>query len=149
MAIRSTRPVREIIKEIEAGINNINNAVIYNLHYIGERVRNEAIRNGRGKKNYKDRTGNLRSSIGYVIIENGNVVDISHFGRKRNKKDGEEAGKRLALELAKQYTKGYALIVVAGMEYAAYVANKGYDVLDSAELLADEIAPKILKRLKL
>jgi hypothetical protein len=51
-------------------------------------------------------------------------------------------------ELAPQYTCGIALIVVAGMEYAATVAAKGYNVLDSAELTAQALVPKLLQQLK-
>jgi hypothetical protein len=38
------------------------------------------------------------------------------------------------------------LILVAGKEYAAYVSAR-YDVLDSAELLAEKLLPGILKKL--
>jgi hypothetical protein len=33
------------------------------------------------------------------------------------------------------------------MNYAAYVERNGYNVLTSAELLADELVPKLLKQL--
>ena len=61
--------------------------------------------------------------------------------------DGSNSGKAFASELARKYPKGYVLIVVAGMKYAAYVSAKGRDVLDSAELLADQLVPKMLKQL--
>ena len=53
-------------------------------------------------------------------------------------------------------TKGIALVVVAGMEYAAALEANGawkiksrrsYDVLASAELLAERKLPKILSEL--
>jgi len=38
-------------------------------------------------------------------------------------------GQALAEELAKRFTKGYVLIVVAGMHYAHYVESLNKDVL--------------------
>ena len=35
------------------------------------------------------------------------------------------------------------LIVVAGMNYAAYVQRKGYDVLTSSELLAEQLVRQL------
>ena len=35
------------------------------------------------------------------------------------------------------------------MRYASFVSAKGYDVLDSAELLAERLVPDMLKRLGL
>ena len=56
-------------------------------------------------------------------------------------------GAAFAKKLVRRFPHGVCLIVVAGMEYAAHVKNKGYDVLDSSELLADRIVPSMLKQL--
>ena len=40
-------------------------------------------------------------------------------------------------------------IMVAGMEYAAYVEAMSLDVLDSAEQAAKRLIPQIVKQLKL
>lgn len=110
---------------------------------------------------YQNITGNLRSSIGYVIGYEGKVIKEGGFhkvqGRgenfqrvtftTRNGKqvdfwakgkygDGSE-GSRKGLELARSMvsrTQGYSFVIVAGMEYASYVNSKGYDVMDSAKL---------------
>ena len=75
--------------------------------------------------NYIDWTSNLRSSIGYVIMA-----------------EGREAGKG-GFQAVGSGSAGFpgkiVLIVAAGMHYAAYVADKGYDVLDSAELIARKL----------
>ena len=42
-----------------------------------------------------------------------------------------------------KYPKGLVLIVVAGMNYAAYVEAKGYNVLSSAELMAENILKQL------
>lgn len=113
------------------------------------------------KGKYQNITGNLRSSIGYVIGYAGKVIKEGGFhkvqGRGENyqhvtfttrngKKvdfwakgkfgDGSE-GSRKGLELARSIiakTQGYSFVIVAGMEYATYVNSRGYDVMDSAKL---------------
>lgn len=105
--------------------------VIRNLCYIGE----ACINTGRSTNSYKDQTGNLRNSIGYVVVFNGNVV---------NEKSTNEQGKEFIDELVGECGKGIYLIVVAGMRYATYVSAKGLDVLDSSEMEAE----KLMKQLK-
>ena len=130
-------------------------AVIYNLKVIGEKCVNEA-RNlpslsrddERAEKphqpNYIDDTGNLRSSIGYVLIVDGQIVSESSFEVVGKGKEGSEAGKSFAESLVKDHPTGIALVVVAGMRYAEYVAAKGYDVLDSAGLLGEQLVSKLM-----
>ena len=60
----------------------------------------------------------------------------------------EAAPRKFAREIAKEYPNDMCLIVVAGMKYAAYVSAKGYDVIEGAELLAEEQAKKLLKQLE-
>ncbi|AOR28727.1 hypothetical protein FORMB_16880 [Formosa sp. Hel1_33_131] len=89
--------------------------------FIGETFVNEARISG----NYTDRTGNLRSSIGYIILLNGKVVEQNFEGNSK----GQSQGKKVAEEVANQYPDGYVLIGVAGMQYAAYVEAKNFDVI--------------------
>lgn len=101
--------------------------------------------------NYIDWTANLRSSIGYVVVADGEIVQISSFeavqGEKGNGEEGSQKGRQFAEELAGKYATGYALILVAGMHYAAYVQSKGYDVLNSAAIEAEEVAERLLVQL--
>lgn len=150
---------QQIKKILEEKVELINEAIINRLRLLGEKCLTEA-RNGRG---YTDQTGNLTSSIGYVIVDHGAIVKTSGFKKpttasadntgKKNKtidgKTGINTGKDLANELAKTASnKGYVLIVVAGMNYASYVESKGSNVLASAELLAERELPGMLRRLK-
>ena len=57
-------------------------------------------------------------------------------------------GRKLAETLAKDFTKGYALIIVAGMNYAYYVETLNKDVLDGAERYAIRVVPKMIKSLQ-
>jgi len=145
MPIVRTTPKGNEERFINAQLDRIHAAVINALHYIGEAVLNQAKAAG----NYKDDTGNLRSSLGYVITCDGKVVDESKPQVVKQGGEGAKRGLEYARSLAGNYPSGYALIVVAGMQYAAFVSHKGYDVLDSSEILAHKITPQILKQLGL
>lgn len=124
-------------------IERIHKAVLYNLAYIGE----TAVKTARENGSYTDRTGNLRSSTGYVLIYNGQILQQGGFAAVKQGANGSNTGEQFAKSLVKQYPLGYALVVVAGMEYAGYVSAKGYDVLDSAELIAEQLANRLLAKL--
>lgn len=89
------------------------------------------IREARLKTTYNDITGNLRSSIGYIIIRDVEQVDLN-FAPSTNGSDkatGVATGISIAEELAEKYPKGLVLICVAGMDYAAAVEGKARDVI--------------------
>ena len=128
----------------------IHRAMVTMLQYIGE----ECVAIAREQGTYKDRTGNLRNSIGYVLMRNGDIISQNFEARVASKVvdaangKGVLEGQASAAELAKQVTRGYALIVVAGMHYAYYVETRGYDVLDSAERNAQQRVPILVKQLQ-
>ncbi len=95
------------------------------------------------ERGFRDQTGNLRSSIGYVVVKDGKPVNVS-FGAVKGGHAGVNEGQRLALQVGSGITEGYALVVVAGMNYAVHVESKGRDVLTSAEKFAEkEIAKEL------
>nr|DAX97261.1 MAG TPA: hypothetical protein [Caudoviricetes sp.] len=122
-------PKEEIDKYLKSSVEELINETIYKLSYIGENVVNTARLSGE----YLDQTGNLRSSIGYIISIDGEIIRQGEFNVVKDGKDGTKRGEALAQALAKT-SKGITLIVVAGMHYAVYVSAKGLDVLDSAEI---------------
>lgn len=143
MPIRRLTPPAEIDRYIAGRTEAIKKALVYNLCAIGEQVLNAA----RLTNSYKDQTGNLRSSIGYVVAVDGEIVQMSSFDVVKNGGRGSKVGKTYAMKLVRDFPKGIVLIVVAGMKYASYVSAKGYDVLDSSELLADKLVPQMLQQL--
>lgn len=159
MGITQKTPMSEIDKYIEQQVQRATDAIIYNLQYVGERVINHARslpspsaaafkgRIPKHQPNYIDWTANLRSSIGYVIACDGKVVKEGGFKIEGNGAEGAKSGIQYAKDIVRQYPESITLIVVAGMEYAAYVSAKGYDVIDSAEVLADNLVPKLLKQI--
>lgn len=145
MPIKQTTTAEQIDAYIAQRVNAVQNVILYRMSYIGEQVLNAA----RSTNSYKDQTGNLRSSIGYVIVKDGSVVRASSFEQVKNGSDGTSKGRSYAESLAARYKNGIALIVVAGMNYAAYVKKRGYDVIDSSELLAEQLVPQMLRELGL
>lgn len=143
MPIKQLTPMSEIENYAEEQLNRLNAVLLRNLAYIGEMCLNRA----RQTDSYKDRTGNLRSSIGYVISVDGRIVKASDFKVVKEGRDGAKDGLSFARRIARSYPQGLCLIVVAGMKYAAYVSAKGFDVLDSSELLAESLTNRILKQL--
>jgi hypothetical protein len=117
------------------------------LKFVGERAVNEA----RASGSYNDQTANLRNSTGFVIVVNGSVVSedfsSSTNGKEKTTLNAKTIGRTLAYDLASGY-KDVALIVVAGMNYAAYVESRGYNVLTSAEQLANVQVPLLLNQLR-
>ena len=145
MGIKQVTPQSEIDNFIESKIKQMRDVILHNLKYVAEEVLNTARTNG----NYEDQTGNLRHSVGYIIVENGATVLASADVEIKSGvgANGVKMGKKYAEQLAQKYTKGIVLIVYAGMNYASYVSAKGYDVLDSAELTAEKLVPQMLKQL--
>lgn len=107
---------------------------------IGEKFVNDA----RKKGEYTDRTGNLRSSIGYVLIENGQIINKNISGRTP---DGTARAEAFAESIKNQY-KGLVLVGFAGMEYAAAVESKNYDVITGSAPTEEEIKIAFEKFLK-
>lgn len=145
MTVRQKTTKEEISAYLERRILLMKQAIIRKMMVVGEKVINQARTSG----NYKDQTGNLRSSVGYVIVSGGIIIQESSFEVVEKGVVGSKSGKEFAERLARQHPKGLILIVVAGMKYAKYVSACGYDVIDSAELLAQKLVPKILDELGL
>lgn len=96
-------------------------------------------------KDYTDRTGNLRSSVGYAILDNGELVqEPTVVSVVKDGKDGEARAKEYIKKLQSEYNDGLVLIVVAGMDYATYVQAKGYDVLVSADMKMEEMVERMV-----
>ena len=119
------------------------------LSYLGEKCI-KRIRDRSGEDSWFDQTGNLRSSIGYAIYGQGRKIIESDFDMVKNGSQGPIAGRKLIDELASKYAETFALVVVAGMEYADLVeAMNGKDVLSSTELWAKSKVQEYLDRAKI
>lgn len=146
MGIKATN-LDDFTKALAKRANLIEKATIENLKYLGEQVVKHA-RDYPGSKDggFDDQTGNLRSSIGYVVVANGKIVR-RNFEQVGEDSTGKLTGLRFARSIAEKYTKGYVVIVVAGMNYAAAVEAKGRNVLQASKQLCEEKMPELKKRI--
>lgn len=121
--------------DIRKGLNSyqarIEFAIQRSLEYVGESFIADARTNG----SYRDQTGNLRSSVGYLILKNGKIIRSvfpqADSGSERAK--GAQTGASYARRLAQEFgSKGFTFIGVAGMEYAAAVESRGRTVITSS-----------------
>lgn len=143
--------------DVEPFFEEIEDTILAMLIEAGENAITTAIESG----TYQNITGNLRSSIGYVIAKDGMIIKEGGFrkiqGRGENYQkaqfttqngknvsfwargksgDGAEGSKK-GIEFARNLISkmpGFTIVVVAGMDYASYVNSKGLDVLDSAQI---------------
>lgn len=148
MGIRMTTKLSEVHDTLMREAERVERLTIRALSKLGEQCVTK-IRDRAGDKSWYDQTGNLRSSVGYVIAHNKNIIQYSTFNQVKQGSEGVKTGKDLAKELAKRYSNNYVLIVVAGMNYAEFVeARNNKDVLASTELWAREQVPLMLEKLK-
>ena len=129
-------------------IERLEEAIEFNfIQVIGPEVATHA----KSYSTFKDQTGNLRSSIGFILARNGNIINEGGFkqvnGPEGNSGDGIRKGKEYAEELARSSGKGYVLIVVAGMNYAGYVETKGYNVLTESGTYLESEVNKMIERI--
>lgn len=148
MGIKMSTPMSEINAAIRAEAERANMLTIRALAYLGEQCVMKA-RDRSGEESWFDQSGNLRSSIGYVIAQHGKIVKYSAFNQVMSGSDGTRVGKELAEELVRNYSNDYVLVVVAGMNYAELVeAMDNKDVLASTELWVRKELPNMMAKLK-
>lgn len=120
----------------------IEKALIYQLEYLVQELTNHAKEEGE----YNDITSNLRSSIGGVLLKNGKPIQYKGFVGSG---EGTSNGRSFINTLMSQYGTGYVIILVAGMEYAAYVEGVVHkNVLARSELKMYNDMPTLMNNLK-
>lgn len=85
----------------------------------------------RSLNTYKDRTGNLRSSIGYVLYRDGMRVGESFEAKPAGESgaEGVDTARRVAETVSTENQGQLVAVLVAGMDYAVYVESRGFDVI--------------------
>ena len=107
------------------------------------------MRAARLNREFKDDTGNLQSSIGYVIVKDKRIVFKALRGiGKSQTSEGKVAAERLAREIMINLPMGWALIGVAGMEYGLYVEARGIDVISGSVPETQKLLKEIFNELK-
>lgn len=105
--------------------------------YVGEQFVNQC----RDLRTYRDQTGNLRSSIGFIIALDGTIHEENWNGDSTGIAHGKDTANKVLLSSK----TGIVLIGVAGMEYASAVESRGLDVITGGTLQAEIILKSIMK----
>ena len=115
------------------------------IYYLGVFVA-ELENHAKESAGYDDQTSNLKSSIGGAVLKDGKPITYKGF-------KGEQKGVSVGLDFIKSimsnYSNGYTILIVAGMEYASPLENYlGRNVLKETELKMQRELPDVMKRLK-
>jgi len=126
---------KDTLKTLQKGYLTIERGILAVMQRTGEEFATDAKDNLKidpsfHQGDYKDQTGNLRSSIGYFVLKDGAIISQKFSG---NQEGIIEAVSVLGEIPNKQ---GYQLVGVAGMVYASSVESKGYNVMSSQKEVA-------------
>ena len=106
------------------------------LESIGQQFVRDARLKTTDQGGFSDDTGNLRSSIFFILQYDGELMheDFEPSVNGTDKAAGIAAAQEYANELSGDSRQGWALITGAGMEYAGWVEALGYDVITGSTL---------------
>lgn len=130
-----------VAAQVNAFQVRLEKATVFMLQYLGE----ELAKYAKERHNYQDQTGNLTNSIGYAVVRQGKILT---YGGENQPGEGAAEGLKVAQKMAATLPNSFSLIIVAGMNYAAYVEAKGYNVILPAQLKAMNDFPATVQRLK-
>jgi hypothetical protein len=133
----SKKDIRDFIR---SKVQVIENILLDRLKQCGEQF----VADARSTSTYTDRTRNLRGSIGYVILKDGTEI----FGNFEGVSTGQATAQKFIRSVKGDYPRGFVLIVVAGMNYAAAVESKGFDVITGSSQTAETGIQRSFDRLK-
>lgn len=129
-----------VAAKVMAFQQNLERATEFLLKYLGE----ELAKYAKDNHNYTDQTGNLTNSIGYAVVRNKEIV---YSGGENQPGEGSQEALKVAMKMAAKADETFSLIIVAGMNYAAYVEARGYNVILPAELKAKKDFPEAMNKL--
>ena len=137
-----------IINRLKLEIHRVELDLIEIMAYVGDEAVKEAKLLKKKDGGFDDVSGNLRSSIGYTILRDGEVVKEGFSGNP----EGIDAAIKVLQNVPR--IAGLQLILVAGMDYASYLESKGFNVItaqgdmavvDLESMFRKYVAKKIIK----
>lgn len=148
MAIEDRTNWHEVDRAFQQAQEEYDRKAVEWLSVLGERV----VKYAREHGTYTDHTGNLRNSIGYVVVQYGQIA-TENFNIGREHREAKAQARVYALDVARELPADKTYLVwVAGMEYAKYVEAKGFDVLEGSgnwvESTAEELKAEFVRFLK-
>lgn len=146
MGLKPTFTEAELKAYINSRFINLDKAVLSAYQQVGEQFVRDARLNGP----YNDITGNLRSSIGFLIYKDGipQLEAFSESDKGTDRVTGMTTASEYAREVAEQYSNGWVLVCVAGMHYAAAVESKGKDVITGSSITAQTHLKQLIAQLR-
>jgi len=152
-SIKANFNIADIEKIFANSTAAFDQAIFTRLELVGENF----VINARTNGNYDDHTKNLRNSIRYFIIKDGELLKGDFSGKPKpvRNKNGSLAKyqpknfERSIIEvIIKEYPKGWIIVCTAGMEYAGYVESKGKDVITTSSITAESDLKKSLEEVR-
>lgn len=106
------------------------------------------VKYARDKGRYQNQTGNLRSSIGYIIVRDSEILteNFEPSDKGTDRITGLGKARQLATQVGSNHPAGWQLICVAGMNYAASVEAMGKDVITCAVTAMEEDLRKQIQK---
>ena len=138
MAVKCTN-WREVELEFARAKEEYDRKAVEWLSALGERV----VKYAREHGSYTDHTGNLRNSIGYVVVQYGRIIAESFKYNRRVRPDGNPKGNKGADEA---HAKGLEHARSVARELPAnktYLEAKGFDVLEGSGNWVESTAEKL------
>lgn len=124
-------------------IKGIDKEILKELRSIAKELAKDAYMN----RGYTIDTGDLISSTGVIIMQNGEILEIVGTGGTAN---GKAEAEKFANKIVQKYRgdNDYKLILIAGMEYASIVEDRGFNVLYVTSVNSEQIYKKHIEIIK-
>jgi hypothetical protein len=143
--IRMTTPTSAIEAFFNKALAYVQECMLQALEDLAKEA-DERARSRGWDESFHDVTGNLRSSIGAVVIDHGKVFFTTEFSQVLNGSTGSAKGRQMVQSLASDYGETIAMVMVAAMDYAERVeALDSRDVIESTRIWAES---EVMKRLE-
>ena len=140
----------DIQKEIEKFFSRVIAVTKNELDYLAFEIITDARNKTKAIGGFDDDSGNLWSSIGFILMYDGEVLheDFKESNQGSDRATGVEVGRKMAGDIAKENPEGWAIVIVAGMNYASWVEAKGYDVISGSTLIPEARLAQVLKNIE-
>ncbi|MFC4213482.1 hypothetical protein ACFOWA_19975 [Pedobacter lithocola] len=144
LSINPDFTIKDIDDDINALINQEIDGIIDSLKESGKFYVDRARAQTKSDGGFSNLTYNLRESIGYVLVADHQIIDV-YFPPISNASGGAAKGEAYAREIATLVDDGeLILIVVAGLEYAAFVEATEHDVISGSSMAFEKLLKSLL-----
>ena len=143
MGVKIEHNIPEVVSRLKNYEKKMTDELVVALVEAGKKI----IEIAKDSHTYKNQTGNLEASTGFGVVIKGKL--IGHGGFDDSVRGGNVGLNKLEQLVSKVGSNESAIIVVAGMDYAAYVERCGYLILDEARFKGDTILSGLLNNIKI